>query len=207
MFSGVSFKCSSSLFSFSILKVHLCRAVCPESFLHQRQFPDGRADLAKNDRKGIEKYNAVFFDTPEGEKSLVKVVTDVLEYTLEIPRPLRIVLRSFRIDGANLPVYSLNDHFFALCDGTDGKVSMLDGFYEAEITDDIFESDYIYMEGHLDDELKVTMKEGQPAWAEWTGENTAVDQNGTKHKRIDDIWQEVEEIPEARPEVNKGKAA
>ena len=84
---------------------------------------------------------------------------------------------------------------------------MLDGFYEAEITDDIFESDYIYMEGLLDDELKVTMKEGQPAWAEWTGENTAVDQNGTKYKRIDDVWQEVEEIPEARPEVNKGKAA
>ena len=162
---------------------------------------------SKSDRKGIEKYNAVFFDTPEGEKSLLKVVTDVLQYTLEIPRPLRIVLRSFRIDGADLPVYSLSDHFFALCDGTDGKVSMFDGFYEAEITDDTFESDYIYMEGLLDSELKVTMKEGQPAWAEWTGENTAVDQNGTKYKRIDDVWQEVEEIPEARPEVNKGKAA
>ena len=92
----------------------------------------------------------MFFDTPEGEKSLVKVITDVLEEReLEIPKTLRIVLRGFEIDGVDdtdYPFYSLTDHFFAMNDGTDGEVSMFDGFYEAEINGGTFESTYTRIE-------------------------------------------------------------
>ena len=137
---------------------------------------------SKADRMGEEKYNAMFFDTPEGEKSLVKVITDVLmERELEMPKPMRIVLRGFHLEGADLPVYSLTDHFFAMCDGTDGQVSMFDGFYTNTFDGDTFDSDYIRIEGIVDGDLNVTVKEGQPIWPEWTGENTAEDiaGNGT----------------------------
>ncbi|MBQ7372405.1 MAG: hypothetical protein IJW67_11125, partial [Blautia sp.] len=75
---------------------------------------------------------------------------DVLEEReLEIPKTLRIVLRGFEIDGADdtdYPVYSLTDHFFAMNDGTDGEVSMFDGFYTASIDDGTFESVYTRIE-------------------------------------------------------------
>ena len=153
---------------------------------------------SNSDRMEVEKYNCMFFDTPEGEKSLVKVVTDVLMgRELEMPRSLKIVLRGFDIAGTDWPVYSLTDHFFALCDGTDGKVSMFDGFYTNSFDGDTFDSDYIRIEGIVDGDLNVTIKEGQPIWPEWTGENTATDIAGNEYVRVDGEWYPAEEAPEA----------
>ncbi|MBQ3270372.1 MAG: hypothetical protein IJH09_10670 [Clostridia bacterium] len=129
----------------------------------------------------------MFFDTPENEKSLVKVVTDVVDGR-ELEMPLRIVLRGFHIEGADLPVYSLTDHYFAMCDGTDGSVDMFDGAYANTFDDDAFDSDYIHIEGIVDGDLKVTVKEGQPIWPEWTGEDSAEDIAGNRYERVDGVW-------------------
>lgn len=143
---------------------------------------------SKSDRRGEEKYNALFFDTPEGEKSLVKVITYALEgRKLEVPRSLRIALRGHDL-GADWPVYSLTDHFFAMNDGTDGEVSMFDGFYQAAFDGDIFDSDYIRIEGILNNDLTVTVKQGQGIWPEWSGENAAGDIAGNAYQRVDGVW-------------------
>ena len=152
---------------------------------------------SKSDRSEVEKYNCMFFDTPEGEKSLVKVVTDVLMGSvLEMPRSLEIVLRGFEIAGADFPAYSLTDHFFAMCDGTDGGVSMFDGFYTNTFDGDIFDSGYIRIEGIVDGNLNVILKEGQPIWPEWTGEDTAADIAGNEYVCAEDGWYPAEEAPE-----------
>ena len=161
---------------------------------------------SKSDRRGEEKYNIIFYDTPAGEKSLVKVITDVLEEReLEMPRPIRIVLRGFDIGGADLPVYSLTDHFFAMCDGTDGEVRMFDGFYNATFDGDTFESDYTKIEGILNNDLTITIKKGQPIWPEWTGDNTAEDIQGNEYVRVNDEWYLAEEAP--RQELNEDAVA
>ena len=153
---------------------------------------------SKADRMEIEKYNAMFFDTPEGEKSLVKVVTDVLmERELEMPKSLNIVLRAWEIEGADFPVYSLTDHFFALCDGTDGGVSMFDGFYTNTFDGDTFDSDYIHIEGIVDGDLNVTVKQGQNIWPEWTDEDAASDIAGNDYARLDGVWGPETEAPQA----------
>ena len=90
-------------------------------------YRDSRAD-----RMGEEKYNIIFFDTADGSRSLVKVVTNLLNgRELELPLPLRIVLRAFRLEGAAYPVYSINNHLHAICSASDGIVRMLDGYYLA----------------------------------------------------------------------------
>ena len=153
---------------------------------------------SKADRMEIEKYNAMFFDTPEGEKSLVKVVTDVLmERELEMPKSLNIVLRAWEIEGTDFPVYSLTDHFFALCDGTDGGVSMFDGFYTNTFDGDTFDSDYIHIEGIVDGDLNVTVKQGQNIWPEWTDEDAASDIAGNDYARVDGVWGPETEAPQA----------
>ena len=150
---------------------------------------------SKSDRMGEEKYNALFFDTPEGEKSLVKVMTDVLEgRDLEVPKSLRIVLRGFDL-GADLPAYSLTDHFFAMNDGVGGKVSMFDGFYEASFDGDVFDSDYTRIEGIVNNDLTVTVKQGQSIWPEWTGKDAAEDIGGESYKRLDGVWYNENELP------------
>ena len=151
---------------------------------------------SQSDRAEIEKYNCMFFDTPEGEKSLVKVVTNVVgKNELDMPVPLRIVLRGFHLEGADLPVYSLTDHFFAMCDGTDGEVSMFDGFYTNTFDGDTFDSDYIRIEGIADGDLNVTVKEGQAIWPEWTGENTAEDIAGNRYEQVEGEWYPEEDAP------------
>ena len=153
---------------------------------------------SKADRMEIEKYNAMFFDTPEGEKSLVKVVTDVLMgRELEMPKSLNIVLRAWEIEGTDFPVYSLTDHFFALCDGTDGGVSMFDGFYTNTFDGDTFDSDYIHIEGIVDGDLNVTVKQGQNIWPEWTDEDAASDIAGNDYARVDGVWGPETEAPQA----------
>ncbi|MBR6219246.1 MAG: hypothetical protein IKQ80_01635 [Clostridia bacterium] len=155
---------------------------------------------SKADRLEMEQYNVMFFDTPEGEKSLVKVVTDVLMgREIETPLPMRIVLRGFDLDGADLPVYSISDHFFAMCDGTDGEVSMFGGDYVSTFDGDTFESDYIRIEGIVDGDLNVTVKDGQPIWPEWTGENEAEDIQDDQYVRVDGGWasrKEASALPE-----------
>ena len=151
---------------------------------------------SKSDRRGEEKYNVLFFDTPVGYQSLVKVVTNVLEgRKLEIPKPIRIVLRGRRIGGADLPVYSLTDHYFAMNDGTDGEVSMFDGFYTATFDGDVFDSAYTRVEGIRDGDLTITLKKNQPIWPEWTDKDSAEDLNGEKYELVDEVWYKEEDVP------------
>jgi hypothetical protein len=51
-----------------------------------------------------------------------------------------------------------------LMDGTDGEVSLFDGFYTAGFDGDVFESDYTRLEGIRDGDLQVTLKKDQPIW-------------------------------------------
>ncbi len=121
---------------------------------------------SNSDRKGLEVYNALFFDTPAGTPSKVVVSTDVVNgKSLEIPRPLRIVLRTFWLGASgNMPACSILDHFYTVQYAEDGIISAFDGAYRAELDDDIFESDYTRIEGLLDGNLNITIKAGQPVW-------------------------------------------
>ena len=144
---------------------------------------------AKSDRQEIEKYNMFFFDTRSSEPSLVKVLTTVLENrSLEMPRPMRVQLRAFRLAGADMPVYSISDDLFVMNDGTDGEVSLFDGFYTATFDGDTFDSDYTRVEGIENGELNVTIKQNQPVWPEWTGENEAETQDGRRFVLEDGEW-------------------
>ena len=150
---------------------------------------------AKSDRQEIEKYNMFFFDTRSSEPSLVKVVTTVLENrSLEMPRPMRIILRAFRLAGADMPVYSISDDLFVMNDGTDGEVSLFDGFYTATFDGDTFDSDYTRVEGIEKGELNVTIKQDQPVWPEWTGENEAETQDGRRFVLEDGEWRLDEDL-------------
>ena len=60
---------------------------------------------------------------------------------------------------------------------------------------DTFDSDYIRIEGIMDGDLNVTVKEGQSIWPEWTGENTAEDIAGNQYTRVDNVWYNAEEAP------------
>ena len=154
-------------------------------------FRDNRAD-----RMGEEKYDILVFDTPAGEKSLFKVITDVLEdRELEMPKTLKVILRAFKIDGADMPAYSLTDHFFILCDGTDGEVSLFDGFYNNTFDGDTFDSDYLRIEGIMDNRLNVTIKKDQIIWPEKNDETHATDMNGTDYEQMDGEWQMIVDIP------------
>ncbi|MBR2528615.1 MAG: hypothetical protein IKE58_09130 [Blautia sp.] len=121
---------------------------------------------SSSDQEGEEKYDILFFDTPDGEKSKVKVITDVPgTRELKTPMPLIIELRGFSL-GADLPAYSLADHIFIMNDGTDGLVSMFGGAYRAAFDGDTFESDYTKIEGIRSNNLRVTIKAGQLIWNE-----------------------------------------
>ena len=148
---------------------------------------------SKSDRMGEEKYNAMFFDTPGENDSLVKAVTSVLlDRTLETPLSLRIVLRGYYLDGADAPVYVLANHAFILCDGTDGEVDVLGG-YHATFDGDVFDSNYTRIEGISTGSLAVTIKEGQPVWPEWTGKDTAEDIGGKQFELVDEEWNEIKQ--------------
>ena len=163
---------------------------------------------SKSDRMEEEKYNVIFFDTPQGEKSLVKVITNVLMgREMETPLPMHLVLRAFDITGADLPVYSISGHYFAMCDGTDGQVSMFENFYTNTFDGDVFDSDYICIKGIVDGNLNVTIKESQPIWPEWTGENTAEDIQDNQYERIDGIWYDDTVTETSEDEKNETDAA
>ena len=159
---------------------------------------------AKSDRRGEEKYHILFFNSPEGQKSLVKVITDLLESReLEMPKALRIVLRGYDMPGADYPVYSLTDHFFAMSDGSDGNTSLFDGFYNTTFDGDTFESEYTRIEGIKDGNLNVTVKQEQNVWPEWTGDSSAKDIQDDTFTLKDDTWYDKDDNPVEIPESNK----
>ena len=143
---------------------------------------------SRSDRMGIERYNVVFFDTAEGDESLAVLVTDLPEEReMDMPMALEIVLRGFNL-SADLPAYSLTGHFFVMLDGSDGFVSVFDGFYEASSDGDTFESDYTRIEGIREGKPVVTIKAGQAIWPEWTGEDTAENIAGNRFVAVDGVW-------------------
>ena len=149
-----------------------------------------------SDMNGEEKYHCMLFDTPAGQKSIIKVVTNILEdRDIILPLAIRITLRSFTLEGADLPAYSLGDHILAMSDGTDGTVSLLGGFYEAVFDGDIFESDYVRIEKIREGKPVVTLRKNQGIWAEPEGENKASDIAGNEYVCINGVWYSVEEAP------------
>ena len=146
---------------------------------------------SESDRKEIEKYNAIFFDTPEGYDSLVKLITDVEPgRTIEVPRPLRITLRAFQLKQTEPPAYFIRGIMFILADGTKGVVDLFDGAYHATFDGDTFESDYIRIEGIQSKDYAVTIKKKQPVWPEWIDASTAEDAEGRVYKLVDGQWVE-----------------
>ena len=99
------------------------------------------------------------------------------------------------MEGADWPVYSLTDHYFALCDGTDGSVSMLEGYYQNRFDGNTFESDYVRISGFLDGDLQVTVKSGQPIWPEWTDSETATDLEGRVYVLVNGVWYPESQAP------------
>ncbi len=144
---------------------------------------------SKSDRREEEKYNVLFFDTPAGGDSVVKVVTDVLMgRTLEMPRPMRFTLRPRSVDGSPWPAYTVSHRLLVLADGTHGNISMFDGFYLATFDGDVFESDYTRIEGIASGNLSVILKKDQPVWPQWTGKDTAEDLDGERYILSDGQW-------------------
>ena len=141
------------------------------------------------DRLGVEKYNMMFFDTAEGKHSVIKVITDVLEgRTLEVPKPMRIVLRQFSLADSELPVFSMSGSYIVMMDGTKGSVNLFDGLYQNTFDGDTFESDYIVVKGIADGDLTITLKQDQPVWPEWTGETEAIAIGGEHFVCVDGLW-------------------
>jgi hypothetical protein len=146
---------------------------------------------SRSDRMGEEKYLVMFYDTPEQEKNLVVLFSDVLENReLDMPKTMRVTLRSFSVAGSDLPVYSLTDNFFIVCDGTVGQVSLFDEFYTNTFDGQTFESDYLRIDGIRDGNISVTIRKGQPIWPEKTDETNATDLNGTHYEYVDNVWQD-----------------
>ncbi len=165
-------------------------------------FRDARADMREE-----EQYDLLFFDTPEGQQSIVKLVTDLMDGTeLASPRPLRIVLRAFNVNGAALNAYSLNDHFYVLLDGSKGGASLAD-LYRNTFDGDTFESDYIRVEGIASGDVSVTMKKDQPIWPEFTGRDDAEDLNGANYTRVGEAWYPAGQAPVPTPMPEEMRAA
>ena len=150
---------------------------------------------SESDRREQEKYDAFWFDSFDEDLSLVKVLTNVVGGKLEVPRPIRITLRPYSMEGIGLPVYSLVDKLFLMCDGTQGTVSLFGDAYHATFDGDTFESNYTLVEGIAAGDIVVTIKKDQPVWPEWTGEDEAEDIGGQKYKLVDGQWVELEQEP------------
>ena len=160
---------------------------------------------ARSDRMEVEKYNVMFFDTPEGKNDLVKIVTDVLgDRNLEMPRSLSIPLRGLVMEGAAYPAYSISNHLFVLAKVVDGAVNLFDSFYIASFDGDTFESAYTKVEGIRNGEITVTIKKNQPIWPEWTGEDTAEDIGGIRFRLNDGKWEK--EVPVKSENKDNGAA-
>ena len=156
---------------------------------------------SQSDMNGEEKYHCMLFDTPEGQKSIIKIVTNILEERdIVLPLAIRITLRQFTLEGADLPAYSLGDHLFAMNDGTDGEVSMFGGTYRATFDGDTFESDYVRIENLREGKPAVILRKGQKIWAENAGANKATDIADNEYVRVDSIWYPADKAPQVAAE-------
>ena len=147
---------------------------------------------AKADRTEEELYDVFFFDTPEGEMSLVKIITDTPGEEMQVPRALQIRLRTFHIKNSGEAAFCLYDQVLILSREENGKASALNGFYTATFDNKSFISPYVQISGLSDGNLVVIIVKGQPVWAVWTGEDTAEGPDGTCYKLIDGVWYEVD---------------
>ena len=154
-----------------------------------------------SDAREEERYNVLVFDTPAGEESLFKVVTNVLNGNeMVLPRPLRVVLRAFKLDETRLPVYCLNGIANVLVDGTHGGVSLFDGEYWNTFDGSTFESEYMKIERNDQGGMDVTLRQGQPVWPEWTDTDSAETIGGDRFIRVNGTWgQEVPVISSLLP--------
>jgi hypothetical protein len=162
---------------------------------------------SESDRREEEKYNAFWFDSFDGELSLVKMLTNVVGEGLEVPRPIRIKLRAYKLAGNDLPVYSLTDHLFLMCDGTAGAYNLFDGAYHVTFDGDTFDSDYTRVEGIADGNLIVTIKKDQPVWPEWIDGDEAEDIGGKQYQLTDNKWVERPEDPTLQADRTADDAA
>jgi len=149
---------------------------------------------AKADRNEEELYDVFFFDTPEGEMSLVKVFTNTPGEEMQMPRTLQIKLRKFRVKDSEETAFSLYDQLLILSRAEKGNASALGGFYTARFDSDRFESRYVLITGLSDGNPVVIVKKNQPVWGERTGEDTAETPDGVCYKLIDGIWCEVDHV-------------
>ena len=149
------------------------------------------------------------FDSVGGEQSLVKLLTNVVSgKTLEVPRPIRVILRKYTMPGINLPVYSLTDHLFLMCDATAGDIDLFGGEYHATFDGDIFDSNYTRVEGISTGDIVLTIKKNQPVWPEWIDEDEAETIDGKKFVLKDGQWVELkEDDPAAHAAVPAFEAA
>ena len=151
-------------------------------------FRDARSDMMEE-----EKYDVFFFDTPEGQTSLVKLITNTLDSRdMVMPKALQIVLRAFPMKD-NTPAYSLSDSALILTDRQNGKISALGGSYEASYDNDTFDSPYTRIEGISGKDPVVTIKQGQEIWPEKTARDTAETIDGTTYLLIDGVWHRADE--------------
>jgi len=142
---------------------------------------------ADADRKETVKYDVMFFDTPEGEHSVIKILTGpVGEIDLAIPQALKVVLRKGSIEGTSMPTYSLSGNRFVMLDGTKGSASLFDGDYQITFDGDVFNSDYLRISGISTGDLNVMMKKDQAIWPEWTSESTATDIQGVDYVYVEE---------------------
>ena len=160
---------------------------------------------SSSDRQEEEKYNIFWFDTPEGEKSIVKVITNVLgNRQMEMPRPIHVILRASALEGTTLPIYAVSGHLFVMADGSEGGYDLFDGYYQATFDGDTFESNFSKVEGIRSGDPAVTVKKGQEIWPEWTGDATAEDIGGRKYTLSDTGWTE-DESQQVAAEMPEGK--
>ena len=148
----------------------------------------------KADRMGEVAFQVMFYDTEganeEGrsEMSLYNRRQDGKE--LDTPASLTVQLRGYEVEGSDYPAYSMSDHLFILSDGSDGEVNICDGAYTATFEDDVFESDYLKIEGVSSGSPIITVKADQLIWPEFTNpaKTEAIDLNGTAYRLTDGEW-------------------
>ena len=138
----------------------------------------------------------------------MKVITNVVgSGSLEVPRPIRIKLRGYALEGIDLPVYSLTDYLFLMCDGTKGTVSLFDDAYHATFDGDVFDSAYTRVEGISTGDIVTTIKKDQPIWLEWTDKDKAEDLGGNQYRLEDGQWVEITEGPAVQASESADDAA
>jgi len=155
----------------------------------------------KADKMGEVQFDVMFQDLSEEEdRALFDAHTLVpgQDAELEIPAALEIVLRDFGpfFEGADWPVYKVSDELFFMNDATDGSALLFAPDYTVAFDGSTFDSTLTKVEGIDTGDIAVTVKADQPIWAEWDTENTAHDIGGRAYALNDDVWEEVEMIPE-----------